>query len=190
MLIRIAVCVFVLMCDLYCSTSLEVFKKCKNKYFVESGSYTGGGINMAGHAGFEIIHSVELAFHHYQDCCRLFSCYPNIYLYHGNSADVFPSILEKIDAPATFWLDGHYSAGTTAKGPSNTPILAELESIKRHPIKTHTILIDDIRQCGTIDFDFVTLSDLVSILFEINPDYRISFEDGYCPNDVLVAKIP
>ena len=45
--------------------------------------------------------------------------------------------------PCLFWLDGHYSAGITAKGEKETPIWEELEHICDHPIKNHVILIDD-----------------------------------------------
>lgn len=71
-----------------------------------------------------------------------------------------------------------------------SPILQELEAIKNHPIKNHTILIDDVRMFGTRDFDGVTLDQITDKLREINPNYSIFFEKGYQANDILVACIP
>jgi hypothetical protein len=95
-----------------------------------------------------------------------------------------------IDAPATFWLDGHYSGAGTAKGKTNTPLLQELDHIGSHHIKTHTILIDDVRQFGTQEMDFITLDEVVEKVRSINPNYKFLFEDGFIPNDVLVAVVP
>ncbi len=170
-------------------TAKEVFAKYPNKYFVESGSYLGDGIQMALEVGFPQIYSVELAEHLYKGVCERFSEQFNVVVLLGNSIQIFPEILKAIDSPATFWLDGHYSWGNTAKGDTNSPILQELEAIGRHHIKNHTILIDDIRQCGTIEFDFVELEEIIQKVLEINPRYSISFEDGYVPNDVLVATL-
>lgn len=169
--------------------SQAVFAKYPNRYFIESGSYCGEGIQQALNAGFQNVCSIELAPHYYQRCCDRFSSYSNVKLHQGDSADVLPLILEKIDQPATFWLDGHYSSGDTAKGSTFSPIMAELDCIAAHPIKTHTILIDDIRQCGCIEFDFVELEEIIQKILQINPNYTIVFEDGLFKNDILAAYI-
>lgn len=70
-----------------------------------------------------------------------------------------------------------------------SPVLQELEQIKKHPIKNHTILIDDVRLFGTIEFDYVTLDQIIDKVLEINPNYNISFVPGYVQNDILVAQI-
>lgn len=175
--------------DLKAVTSSEVFAKYLNTYFVETGSYCGDGIQMALSTGFQEIYSIELSPEYHERCNKRFAGNSQIHLILGDSSSMLHSILQHIDAPATFWLDGHYSGGDTAKGNSNSPILEELDAIAQHPIKTHTILIDDIRQAGTEDFDFVTLGDIAKKIQSINPNYRISFEDGYIANDVLVAKV-
>lgn len=167
-------------------TTTAVFAKYPNTYFIETGSYHGDGIKMALDAGFSHIYSIEIAPRYIDYCKSRFSNHPNVTLLLGDSTYVLPELLKQIDAPATFWLDGHYSWGT-ARGDLNSPILQELEAIREHPIKTHTILIDDIRLLGTIDFDFLELDDILDKLLEINPDYKIHFENGVVPNDVLVA---
>lgn len=170
-------------------TTKDVFAKYPNKYFIESGTHRGDGVRMALEGSFEQIYSIELSPYFYEMCCKMFATMPKVHLFFGDSTSVLPQLLKQIDAPATFWLDGHYSWNQTARGDTNTPILQELENIRNHFIKTHTILIDDVRQFGTIEFDFIELDDIVEKILEINPDYVISFEDGYVPNDVLVAKI-
>ncbi len=170
-------------------TTKETFARYPNKYFVESGSWVGGGIENALAADFKHIYSIELKQSLYEYCSLKFASFPFVKLFVGDSAEILPLILEQIDAPATFWLDGHYCGSNSAKGASNTPLLAELEHISQHPIKTHTILIDDIRQFGTAEMDYITLEMVIEKLRSINPDYEILFEDGYIPGDVLVAVV-
>jgi hypothetical protein len=122
-------------------------------------------------------------------CKKRFSKNKNVVVLEGDSSKEFDAILAKIDAPATFWLDGHYSWGETAKGETNTPLVQELDAIMKHSIKNHTILIDDVRQFGTVEFDFLTLDQIIQKIREINPKYAFSFEDGYVKNDVLVAQV-
>lgn len=174
---------------LHSTTTSEVFKRHWNPVFIESGSCLGDGIENALQAGFTEIHSIELLPSYYQLCCNRFQNNPYVHLYPGDSSVVLNEILEHIDQRATFWLDGHYSWNGTARGDTNTPILAELACIANHHIKNHTILIDDVREFGTVEFDFIELEDIIKVIKEINPDYEISYEDGYICNDVLVAEI-
>jgi hypothetical protein len=57
--------------------------------------------------------------------------------------------MSKIHQPALFWLDGHYSAGNTAKGDKETPIYEELQYILNARDRGHVIVIDDARCFGT-----------------------------------------
>lgn len=183
---------FLLTCTttLIADSSFEAFLKHPNKYFIETGTGSGDGVQRALKAGFEQIYSIELAPHLYDHSRQRFENESNVVILFGNSTEVLPKILDYIDAPVTFWLDGHYSWHNTARGDTNTPVLQELEIIKQHPIKTHTILIDDVRQFGTVEFDFIEVDDIIAKLLEINPKYQISFEAGLIANDILVAEIP
>jgi len=174
---------------IHAGTTTEVFLKFSNKYFIETGSYQGDGIQQALDAKFQEIYSIELAPCHYEYSMKRFCSCSNVHLRFGDSAQILSEVLREIDAPATFWLDGNYSGGTTAKGQTNTPLLKELEAIRKHPIKTHTILIDDVRLLGTAEFDHIKLDQVIQMILEINPKYQISFEHGYVRNDVLVARI-
>jgi hypothetical protein len=167
-----------------------VFAKYPNRYFIETGSYLGEGLQMALDSNcFEYIYSIELS-PYYSELCQIrFLASSNVLVLQGDSAQTLPHLLLHIDAPATFWLDGHYSSGDTARGSTNTPILEELECIRQHSIKTHTLLIDDVRQFASAEFDFIELKTIIEKIYEINREYVIGFENGFVDNDILVAKI-
>ena len=88
---------------------------------------------------------IELSKELYEAACNRFKHVENIRLLQGDSGKVLPELLNRISEPALFWLDGHYSGGTTARGDAITPISVELQSIFSHRIKRHVILIDDAR---------------------------------------------
>lgn len=175
--------------QIFSITTSEVFKHYWNPVFIETGSCMGDGIANALEAGFPEIHSIELSPHFLGICQKRFIDNRNVHLYEGDSSVVLREVLKNIDQRATFWLDGHYSWNGTARGDTNTPILAELAIIAEHPIKNHTILIDDVREFGTVEFDFIELEDIIQMIKSINPNYQIHYEDGYISKDVLVAEI-
>jgi len=175
-----------------------LFKKYLNDIFIETGTFKGDGVQMAIEAGFQYIYSIELSDLLYQKCLERFSNMDGVLLIQGDSSNKLPELLSHLNATVTFWLDGHYSGilegEQTALGEVNSPLMAELEAIKNHHIKTHTILIDDLRgwKKETHGFD---VQDLMNKIIEINPDYVFTFDDGYdyelnitYPNDILVAR--
>ena len=174
--------------------SLEFFTRHLNPVFIETGTYLGEGVTAALAAGFPVIRSVELSDELFAKNVRRFADRPSVKIYHGSSDDQLWNMIADIDRPITFWLDAHYSGGITVKGSENSPILKELAVIARHPIKTHAILIDDRRQVGTVDFDFVTEEQIQNAIRAINPAYQFSYETGNTThpmflNDIIVAKI-
>lgn len=175
--------------NLFSYTSTEVFQKHLNPIFIETGSADGSGIQKALAAGFSEIYSIELLPNWYEHCCLIFENQPNVHLFLGNSTTGLKKILSKVKKRATFWLDAHFCGQNSAIGDTHSPILEELQAISTHPIKDHTILIDDVRLFGQPEFDFISLEEVISALRKINPNYQIFFEDGFIKNDVLVAKI-
>ena len=167
--------------------SKELFQKYSNPIFIETGTWHGDGVQQALDAGFTNVASFELSMELHQMCLKRFEDKPNVILFQGDSADELPKFIKHITTPITFWLDGHFSGGDTAMGKQNTPLLQELDAIKEHPIKTHTILIDDLRGWYKDTQGFDTL-DLMKKILEINPSYVFTLEDGYVPKDILVAK--
>ena len=127
---------------------------------------------------------------YYDYCELLFSQNPNVQIIKGDSYKILPDIIKDINVPITFWLDGHHSCGDTGLGDYWTPLIQELEGIKNHPIKTHTIMIDDMR-CW-LDPNPVNgfyTPDIINKLNEINPNYKLTYEDGAQKDDILVAHI-
>ena len=174
--------------------STELFKKYPNKWFVETGSYKGDGIQYALDAGFQNIRSVELSIDLWVNCNNRLGDYKgnkSLCLYQGKSIDKLRGMIITIEQPITFWLDAHYSEGCTAKGDEMSPILKELAIIAEHPVKTHTILIDDVRQFGTKHFGMIQEWEIVQALRKINPDYTLTYDTGdkNFHNDVLVARV-
>lgn len=188
-------------------TTSIVFKKYLSDVFVETGSYMGHGIDYALQAGFKNIYSIELSTKYFEFCIDKYNTWekvikePELVVYNkegmfinlvrGDSGLVLYDVISKIDKRITFWLDGHYSGGDTAKGIAVSPILYELSLIKKHSIQNHIIMIDDLR-----DLNVPPILDRIK---EINPSYRFIYEDGVIQdgvkqdyilrNDILVAVI-
>lgn len=161
--------------------------------FVETGTHIGNTTQMAFDIGFKKVYTIELSDYFYNEAIKRFSTNENIVCILGDSTEKLREILDELDAPAVFWLDGHWSMGNTAKGNKAVPVFEELEAIKSHHIKNHVILIDDLRLMGDINEPIkewlaISLDDVKSKCLEINPDYKFSFENGHVPNDILVVK--
>lgn len=185
---------------LFCSTLVasqllanigpQGFGEFRQDFFVETGSYLGNGIQKALDAGFKKIRSIEADKGHFKLTRNRFQDNPNVKVYQGNSSVDLWDIIKDIDQPITFWLDAHIYP-PRPDGGKNCPLLEELEQIKQHPIKTHTILIDDMHCCNTAAFDFLGREDFIAKLLEINPDYQIYYvdggDDGEYKNNVMVA---
>lgn len=163
------------------SASKELFLKYPNPVFVETGSCDGDGIQLALDAGFKTIYSIELAPEHYEHCVERFKDNQNVHLLFGDSSLVLSEILSIINVPITFWIDAHYYEASIC------PLLQEIEAIRNHHIKTHTLMIDDIRDLVNygLGLNIDVLKQKISL---INPDYKFTFEDGYTQNDILIAK--
>lgn len=114
------------------------------KTLIETGTYQGDMVEAMKDV-FNTIYSIELDGELYRRAKERFSSMDHISIIHGDSGKVLPEVLAKLKEPCLFWLDGHYSAGITAKGDADTPINEELDHILNHPVAGHVILIDDAR---------------------------------------------
>jgi hypothetical protein len=149
----------------------------------------GCTVHIAVCLGFPRVISIEIDPKHHERAKQLFSQNSKVELLLGNSALLLKDVLQKVETPATFWLDAHESPLF-----GGTPILDELRIIREHPLKNHTILIDDIRIIRHNDSwaktSSVTEKKIIEAILAINPDYVISYEDDECAReDVLVAKL-
>jgi len=140
-------------------------------HFIETGTYLGETLGYVARTGVRCS-SIELSQELYEAARERFRGVENVKLLQGDSGQVLPELLRELDEPALFWLDGHYSAGTTAKGDAETPISTELRAILSHPIKRHVILIDDAR-CFDGAHDYPHIDEL---LHEVREDRTYAAE--------------
>lgn len=157
----------------------SIIKEYQQKYgykiLIETGTYLGDMVE-AQKQNFNKIHSIELSNKLYLKAKKRFRNDENIYLYEGDSGKVLRSIMPLLNESSIFWLDGHYSAGITAKGEKICPIFEELDSILISPYK-HILLIDDARLFTGKD-DYPTIDELNQYLISksINYDFEIKWD--------------
>lgn len=168
--------------------SADNLRKFPNEWFVETGSFHGDGIAAAVRAGFRNIISIELSPYFVKESMERFKGNPEITIIQGDSAKILLDTMDMMTtSPITFWLDAHFCNCGTAMGDTICPLVEELRQICCHRIKTHTILIDDVRLFGTKQFDWVTEREITDWLRFVNSDYAITHIDGLVKDDILVA---
>lgn len=185
-------CSFVLSYSMaYANIGPQGFADYPNEYFVETGTFRGDGIARALRDGFKYIISLDIDERYVEAAKAHFKDYENVSVYCGDSATQLWPLIESIDEPITFWLDGHNMYPTP--NTKNCPLLEELDQIKKHHIKVHTIIIDDMHCLDTLYFDYLSRETLINKILEINPHYRITYmvggDSGSHPNNIMVAKI-
>jgi len=113
--------------------------------FVETGTYMGDMVYALLDI-FDELYSIEVSDELFQRAARRFALQPKVHLVHGDSASALVDVLHQLKGPAAFWLDGHYSGGSTGRAGPSAPILKELELIAGSRFaRQHYILIDDAR---------------------------------------------
>lgn len=145
---------------------------------IETGTYLGDMIE-AQKDNFSQLISIELSPELHQKAVKRFRDRPHISILQGDSGKVLPSLLSTITQPALFWLDGHYSAGITARGDKECPIFEELTAILTVPTPHPVILIDDAR-CYTGQGDYPTIPQLKSFVDATRPGYGLEVK-----NDII-----
>jgi len=170
--------------------SSEIFGRFKRNHrlFVETGTLAGDGVIAALGAGYTQVISIEAAKDLHAKAVIKFSDNPKVKLILGRSEIELPKLLSTLAEPATFWLDAHAAWGQMLDGTNLSPLRAELTALAAHPVKSHTILIDDIRtfpQLGT------SLTEIIRMVKAINSSYIVEQIDsvGY-KEDILAAHCP
>lgn len=150
-------------------------KEYQNKYkyavLVETGTYLGDMVE-AQKKRFRKIFSIELGIDLFNEATKRFKNDKNVTIIQGDSGKVLPQILSEINEPAIFWLDGHYSAGITAKGEKDCPIFEELDAIFDSKKLNHVLLIDDAR-CFIGKGDYPTIDKLTEYVKSKNDKYQV-----------------
>ena len=145
--------------------------------WVETGTYLGQTTKFLSE-NFRFVHSIEPS----KKCLRIakrnlrFS--KNVALYEGTSELCLEEICSSLDGDICFWLDGHYSEGITFKGNVDTPILFELETIKKYlgNFSNTVILIDDIRTSHIDKKNYPPLSFYVNWADSVGMDWIIELD--------------
>ena len=139
-------------------TILGLAKKYSIRTLVETGTYLGDMVE-AMKGSFDRVYSIELSAELHQKATERFAGSKNVEIIQGDSGIELEKLMTRLNQPTLFWLDGHYSAGITAKGEQETPIYSELTHIFNSKEKGHVILVDDAR-CFGADPAYPTLDSL------------------------------
>jgi len=124
--------------------------------FVETGTYLGQSLaNVSGL--FERAVSIELSRELHEAALQKFADRGNVELLLGDSARRIGDASDLCRGlPTLYWLDAHWSAGNTARGDENTPIVQELSIVAGRASTDDVVLIDDIRFFISIPAGFST----------------------------------
>lgn len=153
-------------------------KQPKIRTFIETGTYKGDTVEFVKN-DFDKIYSIELDLNLAKEAVERFSNETKIKILEGDSANKIHQILDVTKESCIFWLDGHYSYGTTARAEKETPIQEELRAILKHEYD-HFILIDDARLfIGKHSYPW--LLNLFFLIKKINKAYKVSIK-----NDIII----
>jgi hypothetical protein len=115
------------------------------RYFVETGTYHGGSALWASKR-FGKVWTVEIDEAAYRIARQRLAGRKNVEQHLGESAKVLGSLLPRLDGPALFWLDAHWSGGKTGGELYPCPVADEITAIDESPLE-HVIVVDDMRLC-------------------------------------------
>ena len=181
-----------IICSLSADMGPQGFAAYPNTHFIATGIRQKETIRKAIRAQFPVIHALETNPRYLAESRAIYLKHSEVHIWNKNSATQLWDVIFRINKTITFWLDGRTPVIVPKSG-QNSFLMQELEQIRRHPIKTHTILIDDRHVMGTAHFDGITEQQIIQKLYEINPNYTISYDigggSGEHPGNVLVASI-
>ncbi len=132
---------------------------------------------------FDRIFSIELDAQLYARATRRFAKYRHITIMEGDSCHALACILAEVRSPCLFWLDAHFSGGSTARGASDTPIMRELQQIAEPDTRSHIILIDDARLFGSAP-DYPSIDRMIEAVADKFPNHTFDVQDDIiriCP---------
>lgn len=152
-------------------TIAEYQQKYGYNILVETGTFMGDMVQ-AQKERFKKIISIELSEQLFEKAKARFRDDAGITIVQGDSGKVLPAILKDIDEPVLFWLDGHYSAGATAKGDKECPIYEEIDAIFSAKKLDHAILIDDAR-LFIGEGDYPAIDALTEYVKSKNENYQV-----------------
>jgi len=173
----------------------DVLSKHKKDYntFIETGTYAAGAVDLAFNCGFEKVYTIDISTKHKNEFHQKYQkqiAENKLKFLYGESFLELEKLFKYINYPCVIWHDAHYDMHSDVCGKYECPILEELEVIKNSGIKNHILIIDDIRifKSQTYWAKDISFEKILHSLNKINSNYEIFYEDGYEPNDILIAK--
>jgi hypothetical protein len=153
--------------------------------WVETGTFLGQTTQLLARNASHV-YSIEPEIRLYKRANKLFRGAKNIKIINGTSEDIFPELLPIISGNVNFWLDGHYSAGITFKGPKDTPIIDEITHIgcNINRYQKVCVLIDDIRCFNPRLPEYGSYPPLETLV-EWARKYKL---DWHIEHDIFIAK--
>lgn len=154
--------------------------------FVETGTETGRSV-MWAHSFFKKLYTCEIHKALFDETFAKFrgEMYGNVFLYNGESIDFLSNIRDDINTSSCFfWLDAHWSGGSSPKGKVSVPLVEELSEIKKYKRNDNVIVIDDYRLFSKEWVGLVKKNDVLDKIYEINENYKIVLY-----HDTLVAAV-
>lgn len=112
------------------------------KNFVETGTYKGGTSFWAAEI-FEKVYTIEIDPERSRLTAADPNSKPNIEYFVGNSSDVLPQLVPRLQGRSLFWLDGHWCNTSVEGMEMECPLMDELKALA--PLQDAVILIDDAR---------------------------------------------
>ena len=165
---------------------LEKYRKNYDpKILVETGTFLGDTVEFFKKK-FDHVYSIELSEELFREAKKRFVNDINVTILQGDSGEVLKNLVMAINAPALFWLDGHYSYEfyvgdkfiKTARGNKVTPIISEL-NILLNDKHQHVVLIDDAR-LFVGQFDYPKLESIKQLVTKAAFPYEC-----FVSNDVI-----
>lgn len=166
------------------------YKTPEHTCFIETGTFEGGGVMVALASEYRNVSSIELDTKYYDICKTKFTNDGRVSLHLGDTAKVLSEVIDiwKTRRPLTFWLDAHYQY--TVVGEEQVPLISELKAIKNSGLDDSLIFIDDRRLMGVNFWAEITLERVLQAILDINPAYKISYEDTvHAKSDIIVAHL-
>lgn len=171
--------------------SYNLLTRHPNRVYLETGIFRGDSIQQAIDAGFQRIIGIEL-FQENVDFClsRFHGRQENIQFLCGDSALHLWDVIKHITEPVTFFLDSHSQLLEDEPPIANPfPLLKELEQINYHPVRSHTIIIDDILYMTHPEVTGWSKARIENILYQINSKYTIEYVANPVKSNLLIARI-
>jgi len=136
-------------CPKFVKDAVLIRQNLSNSTWIETGTLHGDTTQILAQIATKVF-TIEPEPSLFAKAKERFSGNPKVEVINDISENALSPILQNAEGNVCFWLDGHYSGGTTFAGPNDTPLVQELIQIETqlHRFTEIMIAIDDVRFCG------------------------------------------